>query len=179
MDDLRQHMRRRLFWERYYPEAAGENDRFLDALKTRIAEYGVGTVFMISSEDVDADKYLSLVGMLESLGMRVRNIHLSLAEESLFTGMVKVLDEIVGKFTSESCLVLSYGRSLAPLLVACYNVRAGESPSKAINRVRAIDDACLRNTEEKLFVYTFGKRIHPNDGDREMNTEDLLPWSDE
>lgn len=179
MDDLRQHSRRRLFWERYAPEAAGENVRDLDALKLRIDEYGVGTVFIISSEDVDAEKYLSLVEMLESLGMRVRNIHLSLSEETLFTGMVKVLDEIVGKFTSESCLVLSYGRSLAPLLVACYNVRAGESPSKAISRVRAIDNACLRNTEEKLFVYTFGKRMHSDEGDREMDTEELLPWRDE
>ncbi len=155
-----------------------ENERFSDALKHRIDDYGVGTVFIISSEEVDAEKYLFLVGMLESLGMRVRNIHLSLAEESLFTGMVKVLDEIVGRFTSESCLVLSYGRSLAPLLVACYNVRAGESPSKAINRVRAFDAACLRDAEEKLFVFTFGKRIHSTDGDRERDSEDLLPWSD-
>jgi len=139
-------------------------------------EFGIGTAFIISSEDVDAGEYLSLVGEFETAGIQVRNIHLSMSVNTLFAAMVKVLDEIVGRFTDENCLVLSYGRSLAPLLIACYNVRAGESPSKAINRVREIDASFLREPGEKLFVYTFGKRLSSNDHEGEDSDEDLLPW---
>lgn len=176
MSDEQSHLPRRLYWERYPPSNTGNIEHSLEQLIRHLEEDGVGTVFIVSSEDVDAEEYLSLIGELESRGGRVRNIHLVMQEETLFNGMVKVLDEIVGRFTEESCLVLSYGSSLAPLLIACYNVRAGETPSKAINKVRKIDPLFLRDPEEKAFVYTFGKRIHSNDNDSELFNVDLLPW---
>lgn len=176
MKEEQPHPRRRLFWERYPPANKEEGGGYLEQLMQRVKTDGVGTVFIVSSEDVDAGEYLSLVGKFESRGFRVRNIHLEMPDETLFHGMVKVLDEIIVRFSRESCLVVSYGRSLAPLLMACYNVRSGESPSKAINRVRKIDASFIRHPEEKSFVYTFGKRIRLNENNREMKNDDLVPW---
>jgi hypothetical protein len=152
--------KRRLILERL---PAGEHARVKhDSAGLNIAmlrEENVARVFLISSEVVDAEGYLSLVKEYESAGFRVRNIHVERLDDGALPGIKKIIDEISGAFRSESCLILSYGRSLAPLLVACYYVYAGTSPSLAISRVKKLDAGFLTAADEVAFAYRFKRYL--------------------
>ncbi len=81
-----------------------------------------------------------------------------------------IVNEIRERFRRESCLVVSYGRSLAPLIVTCYHVSTGLSPTRAINRLRRIDRTFPGEADEIAFIYAFkkcllGDRIDGEDGD--------------
>ena len=69
---------------------------------------------------MDADSYLDLVKTYESEGFRVRNIHVEKLDDRAVPGIHKIVGEISETFSRQSCLILSYGRSLTPLLVTCY-----------------------------------------------------------
>ncbi|MBN2160040.1 MAG: hypothetical protein JW807_11645 [Spirochaetes bacterium] len=122
---------------------------------SRLAEEEVATVFIISTDEVDADEYLSIVKHYEDAGFRVRNIHVGRLDERALPGFRKLVEEIRDTFRRESCLILSYGRSLAPLMVACYYVLSGESPTRAISRIRELDGDFISRSDEVAFVYRF------------------------
>jgi len=120
----------------------------------------VETVFIISSDVVDAGEYLELVRSYEREGFRVRNIHVERLDDRAVPGVNRIIGEINERFSRESCLILSYGRSLAPLLVACYYVYEGESPAKAINRVKRIDARFIAGEDEIAFVYKYKRFVN-------------------
>ncbi|OHD64139.1 MAG: hypothetical protein A2176_00670, partial [Spirochaetes bacterium RBG_13_51_14] len=133
----------------------------------RLWQDDVSTVFVISSEVVDADAYLNLVKRYESEGFRVRNIHIERLDDTAIPNMKKIVEEIGETFKRESCLILSYGRSLAPLAVACYYVAEGSSPSKAISRVRKMDSGFVTKTDEVAFIYKFKRFLNILSGDND------------
>jgi adenylate cyclase len=120
----------------------------------------VETVFIITSDIVDAERYLDLVKGYESEGFRVRNIHVERLDDKAVPAINKIVGEISETFSRESCLILSYGRSLAPLLVTCYYIHEGESPAKAINRVKRIDAGFIAEEDEIAFVYKYKRFVN-------------------
>src|SRR4030042_863702 len=152
MNSILTRTRRRLILERFSASGPGRMRGELSAGKLdRLWQDDVSTVFVISSEVVDADAYLNLVKRYESEGFRVRNIHIERLDDTAIPNMKKIVEEIGETFKRESCLILSYGRSLAPLAVACYYVAEGSSPSKAISRVRKRDRGVMPKPEEVAF----------------------------
>jgi HAMP domain-containing protein len=126
----------------------------------RLREEGVNTVFIISSESADTDAYLHLIKKYQREGFQVRNIHLDNLNESAVQGVREIVYEISNTFRKHSCLILSYGRSLAPMLVACYYVHEGSSPSTAISRVRKMDGSFVTDADEVAFVYKFNREVN-------------------
>jgi hypothetical protein len=132
----------------------------LEFLRTEKVE----TVFIISSDVVNAEEYLELVSAYEAEGFRVRNIHVEKLDDRAVPGINRIIGEIRERFGRESCLILSYGRSLAPLLVACYYVFEGESPAHAINRVKGIDARFIAGEDEIVFVYKYKRFVNTVSG---------------
>jgi adenylate cyclase len=160
MNSIRTYPKRRLILERL---SASDPARIYDVIShaklERLREEEVSTVFVISSEIVDAESYLGIVKQYESEGFRVRNIHVERLDDSAIQNIKKIVEEISEAFHHESCLILSYGRSLAPMLVACYYVYDGSSPSAAIIRVRKMDRTFITNADELAFVFKFKRSL--------------------
>jgi adenylate cyclase len=168
MNSIRTNPKRRLILERLSASDPARMSEVISRIKLeRLREEEVSTVFIISSEIVDADAYLNLVKQYESEGLRVRNIHIERLDETAIQGVKKIVEEISKTFRKNSCLILSYGRSLAPMLVACYYVYDGSSPSMAIGRVRKMDDAFITNTDEVAFVFKFKRALSIMKGERD------------
>lgn len=164
--------RRRLILERLTPTGPPRKGMYVsDGAAINLKQDGIATVFIISSEIADLDAYLELLNHYRKEGFRVRNIHLDNLEDTAIPAVKDIVEEISAAFDRESCLILSYGRSLAPMVVACYHVYSGASPSRAISRLRKIDEAHIRNTDEIAFIYKFKRFLDTVQG---VNEDDFI-----
>lgn len=161
-------IKRKLVLERFKAGVpAGDAGVMPAAMFGRLAGENAVTVFIISAEAVDAEEYLALVKKYEGEGFRVRSIHVGRLDERALPGMRKVAEEIRDRFWAESCLILSYGRSLAPLIVACYYVLTGSSPSRAVGRIREHDESFVSRADEVAFVFKFKRFMNAVSGENE------------
>ncbi len=141
-------------------ETAGKAPDFSPARREFLHNEDVKTIFIITSDVVNAEEYLELVSVYEAEGFHVRNIHVERLDDRAVPAVNRIIAEISDHFSRESCLILSYGRSLAPLLVACYYVYEGESPARAINRVKRIETRFITGEDEIAFVYKYKQFIN-------------------
>jgi adenylate cyclase len=160
MNSIRTYPKRRLILERLSASDPSRISEIISRTKLeRLKDEGVTTVFVISSESADTESYLNLIKKYQREGFLVRNNHIDRLDETAVRSVREIVDEISSTFRKKSCLILSYGRSLAPMLVACYYVHEGASPSMAINRVRKMDDAFVTDADEVAFVYKFKRAL--------------------
>lgn len=168
MEKSGEQIKRKLVLERFRAGVPGGDAGIIPgAMSGRPAVGNAATVFIISAEAVDADEYLALVQKYEGEGFRVRSIHVGRLDERALPGMRKVAEEIRDRFRTESCLILSYGRSLAPLIVACYYVLTGSSPSRAVSRIREHDEGFVSRADEVAFVFKFKRFMNAVSGENE------------
>lgn len=153
--------KRRLILDKVAADITGEGAGDAIASKiVRLKENEVSTIFIISSEIVDGDAYFDLVSRYESEGFTVRNIHLESTDVTAIPNVKKIVEEIVHAYNRQSCMVIAYGKSLAPLVVACYYVYTGITPSKAISKMRSIDPLFITGENEVSFVYKFKRFLN-------------------
>lgn len=148
----------RLFYTLYHPGSPVEADR------TDIAEImsrqEIRSLFIISSQTVDGDEYLEVLTFFQERGIRVRNLHVSPAVFDRPTNLHKIVAEISETFNQESCMVLSYGESCALLVIACYYVFAGETPTHAILRVNRFAPGFSSQAGETAHVYLYKQYLN-------------------
>ncbi len=156
MNSTRIPIKHQLILDRFTATGPGGKDYFISDDKIKnLKQEEVGTIFIISSERVRSYEYLKLASRYEDEGFRVRNIQLERLDEKSTPAVKRIVEEIKSAFRQESCMVISYGRSFAPLIIACYYVFSGATPSKAINRVRNMDSSFLAASDEVAYVYKF------------------------
>jgi adenylate cyclase len=156
MNSIRKPIKHQLILDRFSANDPESADSFLSENKiSNLKKEKVQTIFIISAEKDDTREYASLVSRYENEGFRIRKIHIASFDNSTIPYVKHIVEEIKSTFRRESCMVVSYGRSLAPMIIACYYVYSGTSPSRAITRVRQMDDYFLAGIEEVALVYKF------------------------
>lgn len=148
----------RLIYEIYHP---GRIEKGVpSALADMMKRQEISSIYIISSEIVDSDEYLGFADSFVQRGFTVRNLHVSRTVFERPSNVMKIVAEISNTFNRESCLVLSYGDSHALLIVACYYVMGGHTPSRAILRVSRFSPDFSTRVEETACVYLFKKYIN-------------------
>ncbi len=156
MNSIRMPNKHKLILDRFTINDPGSKTSFLSDDRIRnLKKEDVATIFIISSENIKTLDYMKLVNYYEAEGFQIRNIHVKSLDDNSIPTVTNIVEEIRGTFRQESCMVISYGRSLAPLIIACYYVYSDTTPSRAITRVRQMDSSFLVSSEEVAFVYKF------------------------
>lgn len=156
MNSIRMPIKHQLILDRFSADDPESTASFLSASKIdNLKKENVATIFIISSGNNKKEGYAGLVTRYENEGFRVRNIHIESLNDATIPYVKNIVEEIKSTFRRESCMVVSYGRSLAPMIIACYYVYSGTTPSRAITRVRQMDDSFLAGIEEVALVYKF------------------------
>ncbi len=125
----------------------------------KFRENKVKTVFVITSGEVVLDNYLDLISYYEEAGFTVNSINIESLDKEHLLFVKNAVEDINTGFSSGSCLLVSFGDSLAGALLACFYVYSGRSPEDAVGRVRKINKDLLPTEEEKSFVMAFNEYI--------------------
>lgn len=145
----------------------------------KIRHQGVSTVVIITGEAVPADEYPAFTEFFKRQGFRVRSIHIERLNRAAPGGMKKIAREIAGAVTeSTSCLVVSYGKSLALMVIACYLIYSGDSPSSAIRHIKNHIPSFPFNADNAVFLYAFSRYLHESSAAERGGGATPFPLSD-
>ncbi len=125
----------------------------------RLKENKVKTVFIITSEEVLLESYLDLVKRYEDSGFTVKSINIEALDKDHLIFMRNAVEDINASFRSGSCLVISFGKSVAGAVMTCFYAYSGRDLNDALDKVRSIDDNLMQKREEIEFVSDFRKFI--------------------
>ncbi|MCU0846819.1 MAG: HAMP domain-containing protein [Spirochaetes bacterium] len=98
----------------------------------RLKGGGIKSVFIISSEPVDTDSYLKIVRGYAASGIKVYNLYLDSISTDHFRSILKTAGEMHTSAESGGFLMLSYGRSNAAVMLACYYTYEGMPSDEAV-----------------------------------------------
>lgn len=165
MNSIRMPVKHQLILDRFNADDPENMASFISENKiNNLKKEKVATIFIISSGSEKKEEYARLVSRYRDEGFSVRTIHIERINDSTIPQVKHIVEEIKGTFRRESCMVVSYGRSLAPMIIACYYVCSGTTPSRAITRVRQMDPSFLAGIEEVALVYKFKHYLSASQG---------------
>jgi adenylate cyclase len=125
----------------------------------KLKENKVKTVFIITSEEVLLESYLDLVKRYEDSGFTVKSINIEALDKDHLIFMRNAVEDINASFRSGSCLVISFGKSVAGAVMTCFYAYSGRDLNDALDKVRSIDENLMQKGEEIAFVSDFRKFI--------------------
>jgi adenylate cyclase len=125
----------------------------------RMKENEVKTVFIITSEEVLLESYLDLVKQYEDSGFTVKSINIEALDQDHLVFMKNAVEDINASFRHGSCLVISFGKSVAGAVLTCFYAYSGRDLKDALDKVRSIDDNLMQKREEVAFVSEFRRFI--------------------
>ena len=127
----------------------------------KIRRHGVSAVVIITGEAVSADEYLAFTEFFKGQGFRVRRMHVERLNSEAPAAMKKIVCEIAGTVAESTlCLIVSYGKSHALMVIACYLIYSGDSPSSAIRNIKNHIPSFPFNADNAVFLYAFSRYLH-------------------
>ncbi|MBN2402931.1 MAG: HAMP domain-containing protein [Spirochaetes bacterium] len=121
----------------------------------KLKENNVKTVFIITSEEVALEPYMALVKLYEESGFIVKSNNIESLDPDHFIFVKNAVEDINASFRKGSCLIVSFGRSVAGAVLACFYIYSGRTVKDSLEKVRAINDTLLREKEEIGFAREF------------------------
>jgi adenylate cyclase len=139
------------------------------AVIDRAHEAGTRIAVVIASAPVSADRYRALAALLRQGGLEVRSDYVESLSISGFTAMRNAADDLLDALIDGSALVVSWGRSLAPTVVACAYVMSGLDPVEAMEKASLLRPGRMAPDEEGGFIYHFNDYLNLNGGVRQCD----------
>ncbi len=130
------------------------------AVIDRAREAGTRIALVIASAPVSADRYRALAALLRQEGLEVRSNYVESLSIGAFTAMRNAADDLLDALMDGSALVIAWGRSLAPTVVAGAYVTAGLDPAQAIEKASLLRNGRLAPEQEAGFVYHFNDYLN-------------------
>jgi adenylate cyclase len=151
---------RKLLFEHYrgeslQPSGDGALARKIEKLK----ENNVKTVFVITSEEVALEPYLALIKHYEESGFTVKSINVEALDSEHFVFVKNAVEDINASFRKGSCLIVSFGKSVAGAVLTCFYVYSGKGLKDALDKVRSINNKLMQKEGEIDFIRDFQKYL--------------------
>jgi adenylate cyclase len=151
---------RKLLFEHYRGESLQLSGDGAFARKIeRLKEFKVQTVFIITSEEVSLEPYLALVKHYEESGFIVKSINIEATDHEHLIFVKNAVEDINASFRKGSCLIVSFGKSVAGAVLACFYVYSGRNLKDALDKVKSLDNKLMQKREEIDFVRDFRKYV--------------------
>ena len=153
--------KRKLLFEYYRnddsfdPDYDGSFARKVEKLK----ENKVTTVFIITSEEISLEPYLKLIKRYEQNGFAVKSINIEALDDEHLPFVKNAVQDINLSFKSGSCLIVSFGKSVAGPVLACFYIYSGKNLKDVLEKVQSINENLMRKEEETAFVRNFQRYI--------------------
>ncbi len=125
----------------------------------RLKENKVKTVFIITSEEIALEPYLRLVKLYEENGFNVNSVNIEALDREHLVFVKNAVADINASFRKGNCLIISFGKSVAGTLLACFYVHSGRSLNDALDKVQMINGKLIQSNEEISFIRNFQKYI--------------------
>jgi adenylate cyclase len=128
------------------------------ALSKRIGvlkENKVKTVFIITSDEIVLEPYMKLLKIYEENGFSVTSINIEALDKEHLPFVKNAVEDINASFRKGSCLIISFGRSVAGALIACFYAYSGRSLSDSLEKVKSINSSLIQSKEEISFIREF------------------------
>lgn len=135
---------------------------------------GARNAVIITSAPVHADRYRALTALLRQEGIAAYSDHIEALDIGGFTSMRNAADDLLASLRDSNTLLISYGRSHAPTVVACAYVAAGVDAPGAIDMAHCLRGGRRAPDEEGGYVYHFGDYLNLNRGGEEAWGSDTL-----
>ncbi|MFC1670337.1 hypothetical protein ACFL20_08075 [Spirochaetota bacterium] len=139
------------------------NSALSDDIIEKLNADAVKYIFVVTSniDETDSESYKLLLSNYENEGFKVENIIFDLNDIHNFIDKLNQVKDIITKinssFIKNNCLILSYGKSFAGVLIACLFIHNGKDPVDAIKSVKKINDKFITGDYEESFIYDFNK----------------------
>lgn len=162
--------KRKLFFDINFPDKlSGALHPAVSEKIEKLIEKHIKTIFLISSGEVDRDSYLALVSAYQKAGFDIKSYHIDGPDKENISIVRGIIGEITNAFRFGNCLLLSFGRSMAGAVLACFYVSSGRDPEEAIEKVRSMHKDLAESRGETEFIYNFQRYMDFSPG-----TEDEL-----
>ncbi len=151
---------RKLLFEQYrgdstQPSGNGAFTRKIEKLR----DNNIKTVFIITSEEVSLEPYLALVKHYEESGFIVKSINIEALDSEHLVFVKNAVEEINSSFRKGSCLIVSFGKSVAGAVLTGFYVYSGKSLKEALDKVKAVNGNLMQKREETEFIRDFQKYL--------------------
>jgi adenylate cyclase len=151
---------RKLLFEHYRGEFLQSSGDTAFARKIeKLNENRVKTVFIITSEEVSLEPYLALVKLYEESGFIVKSINVEALDNEHLVFVKNAVEDINASFRKGSCLIVSFGRSVAGTVLTCFYVYSGRSLKDAVDKVKSINNNLMQRREEIEFIRDFQRYL--------------------
>ena len=112
----------------------------------------VASIIIVASSVTNAYSYLRLVKKYENGGFPVRSVYLPDFDYDRAEYVTGIIHDMIAYFGQGSVMVVSYGKSYVPGLLAAYLVYTGRTTKQAIRGVGALAGGLSFSEEEKRFL---------------------------
>lgn len=123
----------------------------------------VKSVFIITSASVYRDPYIRLIKAYEEAGFTVKSFHIEDLDDEHLNIVRNIVKDINNSLKKGGCEIVSFGKSYAGTVIACFFVSSGKNSPEAIEKVQNINNNLITGKDEEIFIHQFQRFIRPAD----------------
>ncbi len=146
-------------------------ERRIDSLRRE----QVAAIIIVASSVTNAYSYLRLVKKYENAGFPVRSVYLPDFDYDRAEYVTGIIHDMIAYFGQGSVMVVSYGESYVPGLLAAYLVYTGRTTKQAIRGVGALAGGLSFSEEEKRFLECLERELTGTVQEEERESAPIEP----